>query len=138
MDIQEFAKKYDFKLKKDSCGDLIVLGRFRALDMKRFNRPEYSNHVFEGFDGGRLGLYIASTQSISQRVEKLQAAGVRLRQRAAAAEATFTFDPENDQQVRAVIQFGELRKIHRTGPLTDKQRHVLAAHAYVKQPQLSF
>jgi len=117
MNIQEFAEKYRLRLKKDGCGDWIVLGR--SLE-KATKRIEDRCHVYDGFEDGKLGvyLYFGSPKKYGNARRALLAVGCEGKQgsgnvRPASdypTDGCLKFDPENADQAQAVIRLAGLKR----------------------------
>jgi hypothetical protein len=110
MALLDFVSRYNLRLKRDACGDPIVIG-------KRFGtRKEDCCHVFEGFSSG-LGVCFlfhgAKKWGFVRRA--MEAAGCILRQ-GGHTEGTFFFDPTDAIQCQTVIRLAGLKRVRKPSP----------------------
>jgi len=100
VQIEQFAEQYRLRVKRDSCGEKIVSGKFRAGR----GRPEDHSHIFEnGDDQFGLCLLFATARKFGSVMRKLLAAGFTLGQ-IGDTEGTFLFDPANTRQAKLAIR----------------------------------
>lgn len=105
MNITEFALRYSLKVKKDSCDDLIIPGR-KHKGVKE--RRENTQHVYEA--NGVFFVYMSFPTKARWRSaqRRLLAAGLLLCIND-DVEGTFTFDPTNEAQVKAMLKLTGIR-----------------------------
>jgi len=118
--IEQFAGRYRLKLQHDACGDPIV-GRKATSIAKREN-----HHIYDGFDDGRLGVYLGypdSPRSWGNARRALVAAGLVVMQDG-DVDGCLTFDQANEEQVAAVLQVAHICPMHR---MSEEQRAQTAA-----------
>jgi hypothetical protein len=128
MTIKEFAEQNNFHIRKDGCGDLIVLGKFTTVDLQKpgtKRRLEYQNHVYDGFVDGKLGVFVSfkTPRKYGSARQALLAAGCEPKQGAGLGkvppgaeyptEGCFRFEPSNAAQVSAVAKVAGV-KVRRT------------------------
>ncbi len=104
MNLEQFAKQYGVKTRKDSCGETIIPGKPRKTQ-----RVEDRRHTYENGDG-HFGLcyvqpspYPASVGKYHNAQKRLLAAGFTQAQDG-DSEGTFLFDPANAVQSRLAIK----------------------------------
>lgn len=98
MTIKEFAEARKLRLCNDGCGDPIVPGR------PPYIRPEDSCHLFDNEDG-RLGVCLYFQDGRGWTAIKKRFAKLRLELKQDGEwEGTHLFDPENMEQVKAVLR----------------------------------
>lgn len=92
MDINEFASKHSVKVKRDDCGDAVVMG-LRAA------------HIYDGFADGRLGLFVScpTVRRWNSTKKAMEAAGLIVKQ-SGSTEGCFTFDPTDTKQARLALK----------------------------------
>src|SRR6201998_487640 len=106
MTIQEFAEKYRLRIRRDGCFDPIIPGRSSKSDLSGLpDRPEYRPHIFEGFNDGKLGIFLAKkTARKSNFIKKqLVANGFCIKQEG-YEEFTAVFDPTDHKQARLAMR----------------------------------
>ena len=115
MTIEEFANRYNVRLRRDWCGDMIAGKPPRP-------RPEDCSHIFEMGDG-RLGLclILGSPRRWTFAKRRLLAAGFELKQDG-DSEGTFLFDPNSDLMCRMAIKEAGIRAKNRVTPEDRAQR----------------
>ena len=91
MDVNTFAAKYSVKVRREECGDSVVVGKH--------------GNVYEGFNCGRLGvcLLFTTVQKWNRVRRALEAAGFTIKQNG-YTEGCVTFDPENNKQARLALK----------------------------------
>ncbi len=119
--IRRFAEKHRLRVRRDSCGHLIIPGKKTATDMP--DRMEYRNHIYDGFGGGKLDvcLMFLTPARWTWARKRMDAAGFRIRQNG-DTEGCTTFDPENEQQVRLAMKLAGIRTVNLTPE--ERQRRV--------------
>lgn len=117
-----FAETYRVRIKKDSCGELIIPGSLRPADMPE--RLEYASHLYEYGDRSRFGVLLTfqSKKGWTNAKRELLTAGFTVVQDG-DTEGTALFDPHNERQARLALRLARVRE-RRT--LSDEQRRVLA------------
>jgi hypothetical protein len=107
--IQQFADKYHVKVRRDSCGDIIIAGFQTAKDMPK--QSEYRNHIFDGFNDGRFGvsLMFLSRRRWTLVKRRLLSAGFTIKQDG-DTEGTALFDPTNDRQAQFAMTICQINK----------------------------
>ena len=128
MLIVSFAQLYHLlHLRKDSCGDPIIVGR-----PPKPARAEDSNHIFDNSDG-RLGvsIFCRSKAAWTGMKKRLLDAGLELHQNG-DIEGTLLFHAENEVQAAAAIKAVGAR---RRKQLTPEHRAKLAANARLQFPK---
>jgi hypothetical protein len=117
-----FAETYRVRIKKDSCGELIIPGSLRLADMPE--RLEYASHLYEYGDGRRFGVLLTfqSKKGWTDAKRVLLAAGFTVVQDG-DTEGTALFDPHDDRQARLALKFARVRP-RRT--LSKEQREALS------------
>jgi len=106
MNLQEFAEKYQIKIRKDGCGDEIIPGR--RVEKCEVDRPEDHQHVYE--EGGRFFTYLtfptrARWNSARRRLEAVGLTAVV----DADADGIMSFNPEDELQVRPLLKIAGVR-----------------------------
>jgi hypothetical protein len=102
MNIQEFGEKHRVKVRKDECGNLVILGRMWKEQPK--GGRQYGHHIYEHGDGqfGLCLMFDGSPARWTYAKRKLTAAGFVIRQDG-HGEGIATFDPANAKQSRLAI-----------------------------------
>jgi hypothetical protein len=92
MTIQEFAAQHHAKVRRDDCGHPVLRGKTL-------------NHIYDGFDDGRLGLSVTlpTQRRWASMKRKLLPAGFIVKQDA-LTEGCLTFDPTDKAQVRLALR----------------------------------
>jgi hypothetical protein len=112
--IQQFAQRYRLKVRKDECGDPIILGgRKQGTD----------HHIYDNGDG-RLGVCLMFGEHPAKWTyakQKGLSAGLIVRQDG-SGEGTMLFDPQESNQARMAMRLTGAR-IKRT--LTPEQAQAL-------------
>jgi len=103
MTVEQFAKQYRVKMRRDSCGEEIIPGKKFCRDMP--DRMEYRSHVYDHGDGARFGvcLLFTSVGKWHNAAKRLLAAGFTLKQNG-DTEGTLLFDPTNATQAKAALK----------------------------------
>jgi hypothetical protein len=128
MEMQEFAEQHRLRTCRDGCGAEIIVGKLKALHMP--DRAEYASHVYDGFDGGRLGvcLFYSTARRWNAMRKKLVDVGCLVRQDG-DIEGCLTFNPLNKQQTRAVLKAARIHPLRKTAEPSPAQIAARAAFA---------
>lgn len=112
--LADFAGRYRLRVRRDGCGDPVILGRKTALDMP--DRLEYRNHIYDTGDG-RLAvcLMLRTKTRWTYAKKKLRAAGFVIHQDG-DTEGTASFDPANQTQARLAIRITGAKAKRRSSP----------------------
>jgi hypothetical protein len=129
MNLQEFAARYQVKIKKDSCGDEIIPGKaHKALNAKRL---EDHPHVWEHDRYGIAAYLTFPTRArwlSTQR--RLEAIGTVRFVQTGDVEGIICFDPLNEVMTRLIFKIARVRVKRQ---LTDEQRAALRARFAKKE-----
>jgi hypothetical protein len=103
MNLQEFADRYQLKIKKDSCDDLIIPGRVKGR-----KRPEDNHHVFE--HAGKFFVYfdfdtVGRWNSTRKRLQELGAQPVVT----GRYDGYLLFNPEVEPLVKLALKLAKIR-----------------------------
>jgi hypothetical protein len=102
--IQHFAEQHRLTIRRDGCGDPIIVGK----PHRKFKRLEDRCQIFE-HSAGRLGLFLTLTaRAWGFAKTGLLAAGFTLRDDG-RSEGIFTFDPADPRQAEAAIREAGIR-----------------------------
>ncbi len=114
MDMKQFSTQHRVRIRRDGCGEEIILGRQFCADMPK--RTEYRAHVYE-YGDSRLGvmLLFTSARKWESAKRKLTAAGFTLRQDG-HTEGTLLFDPANEAQARLALAVIRAKRIRELSP----------------------
>jgi len=113
MTLEEFAALHKARIRRDSCGDLIIPGR-----PAKAARHEDRNHIFADAHQFGVSLVCSTARRFNARVQKLLAAGFVFKQRG-DTEGLLFFDSSDDVQSRLALEICGVRKIR---PATEEQR----------------
>lgn len=103
MNLDEFAARYQLKVKKDSCGDAIIPGRLPKWALG--SKPEDCHHAYE--HDGRLALWLTFDTK-----RKWQAAKKRLGLEVFIdddTEGTLLLDPADERGTRLALRLAGIR-----------------------------
>jgi hypothetical protein len=125
MTLEQFIAKYRIsKIKKDSCEDPIILGKFVLHGSVDKDRPEAHHHIFM-VDGQLYGGYYNFPTKARWNVARKQLlAGGATPGPSGDCDGFVYFDPDNETIVRLVMKLARV-KVKRV--LTEEQRSKLAA-----------
>lgn len=143
LTLEDFAKRYDVKVRKDECGDVVIFGRMlKRQPIPRFtpHRPaaeyRYGHQIYDYGDGrfGLLLMFDAPTKWTNAQ-RKLTAAGFTIKQSGTSkgvppkcdrfGEGIALFDPANSTQSRLALKLAGVR-FRRHLNLTAAQRAAIA------------
>ena len=107
MNIKEFSDKYRLKIKKDSCDDPIIMGKF----IKQTGRdlPEYHHHIYE-VDGAFFIYFnfptVGRWNSVRRKMQELGLHCVRN----CTCDGVFLFDPvAHEPAVKIILKLVGVR-----------------------------
>ena len=113
MLIAQFAQAHRLAMRRDACGDLIIVG-------KAIRRPEDESNICEALNG-RLGLNLMldSARHWNSTKRRLIGAGMIL-ERDGEYEGSFSFDPNDPVQALLAIREGRVHRRKVFSPQTLK------------------
>jgi hypothetical protein len=124
--LSKFSEHYRLRVRRDSCGESIVPGRF--------------GHLYE-HDAGRFGIVFEApangaslNNTLRSRKRRAISAGFLLRQEG-DSEAILLFDPADTTQARLAIRLIHAKKIRQAAPPTDAQLRVRALFSSRARPR---
>lgn len=142
MTLENFATKYDVKIRRDECGDETIFGRpWKKQPVPRFTAHRsdcdyhYGHQIYDNGDG-RFGLMLMFDRPAkwTYAEAKLQAAGFTIKQSGASngvppkydrfGEGIALFDPANEAQARLALKLANVR-FRRHLNLTPEQREAI-------------
>ena len=120
MSISEFAQAHRLAMRRDACGDSIIVG-------KSVRRPEAESHICEALNDGRLGLNLMldSARHWNSTKQRLIDAGMFLL-RDGDCEGCLTFDPHDSVQARLAIKEA---RVHRRKVFSPETLEKMTARA---------
>jgi hypothetical protein len=123
--IEQFADDNRIKLRKDSCGEIVIPGKPRNA-----TRPEDQSHIFENGDG-RFGvcLLFPTPGKWTYTKQRLTKAGFEVKQNG-DAEGTLLFDPSDRQQAKAAIREAGIKTRRTLSP-----EHAASARLNLVRPE---
>ena len=104
MELRDFAQQHRLTIKKDSCGDEVILGRPRNLKCAE-DRCHIYVHSAEKFG---LALMLASVGKWHNRTKEALASGFTMWQDG-ADEGNLLFDPTDKSQAKLAIKMAGCR-----------------------------
>src|ERR1700678_3897818 len=115
MLIAQFAQAHRLAMRRDACGDLIIVG-------KAVRRPEAESHICEALNDGRLGLNLMldSARHWNSTKQRLIDAGMVLL-RDGEYEGSFSFDPHDPVQAKLAIREARIHRRKVFSPETLKK-----------------
>jgi hypothetical protein len=124
MNLQQFAEKYKLKIKKDTCGDEIILGKaHKALGAKR---PEDHPHIYYA-NKSIIAFLVFATKakwtSAKKRLEVTNGGPLDLVVNA-EAEGLLKLNTDNTKLINLVLKLARIRVKRQ---LTEEQRNKLKA-----------
>lgn len=152
--LENFAAKYDVRIRKDECGDATIFGRpWKKQPVPRFTAHRsdrdyhYGHQIYDNGDG-RFGLMLMFDRPAkwTYAEAKLQAAGFTIKQSGASngvppkydrfGEGIALFDPENEAQARLALKLAGVR-FRRHLKLTLEQRTAIARRLHPEPDRIA-
>ncbi len=120
MLITTFAQAHRLAVRRDACGDSIIVG-------KSVRRPEAESHICEAFNDGRLGLNLVLDSARHWNSTKRRLIGVgMILLHDGDSEGCLSFDPHDPVQAKLAIKEA---RIHRRKSFRPESLEKMAVRA---------
>ena len=125
MTIEQFAAQHNLNTRWDDCNNPTI--------------PDKVGHIFEGYSGVLLGVYVSavSPRAWTYAKRKLTAAGMRIKQDG-DVEGVLTFDPANRSQARLALKVAGIKTKRKVAPPSPAQLAAQAVFADRRRNALQF